>query len=74
MNFCQQLLIGGSYRLSVLGLLASQELGIKGNFALKDQILSFQWVRKHIAGFGGDPENVTAMGESAGASMKTLQL
>ncbi|KAF9640419.1 hypothetical protein BFW01_g12225 [Lasiodiplodia theobromae] len=37
------------------------------NLALKDQRLAIDWVKKHIAGFGGDPENITVAGESAGA-------
>jgi carboxylesterase type B len=62
-----------NYRVGILGFLASQELGIDGNFGYKDQVLAFRWVKKHIAGFGGDPENVTAAGESAGGiSLSTL--
>ncbi|EKG19359.1 Carboxylesterase type B [Macrophomina phaseolina MS6] len=37
------------------------------NLALKDQRLAIEWVRKHIAGFGGNPDNITIAGESAGA-------
>ncbi|KAF2682831.1 para-nitrobenzyl esterase [Lentithecium fluviatile CBS 122367] len=62
-----------NYRLGILGFLASQELGIEGNFGYKDQILAFGWIKRHIAGFGGDPNNVTAAGESAaGISLSTL--
>ncbi|KAF2199956.1 alpha/beta-hydrolase [Delitschia confertaspora ATCC 74209] len=62
-----------NYRLGVFGFLASTEAGISGNFGYKDQALGFHWIKKHIAGFGGDPNNVTAMGESGGAiSITTL--
>ncbi|PVI02476.1 para-nitrobenzyl esterase [Periconia macrospinosa] len=62
-----------NYRVGILGFLASEELGINGNFGYKDQILAFRWVKKHIAGFGGDPNNITAAGESAGGiSLSTL--
>ena len=40
---------------------------IKGNHPLKDSILAFQWIQHHIQGFGGDPNNITALGESAGS-------
>ncbi|KAF2634921.1 alpha/beta-hydrolase [Massarina eburnea CBS 473.64] len=55
-----------NYRVGILGFLACQELGIEGNFGFKDQVLAFRWIKKHIEGFGGDPNNVTAAGESAG--------
>lgn len=62
-----------NYRVGVLGFLASKELGIDGNFGYKDQIVAFRWIKKHIAGFGGDPERITASGESAGGiSLSTL--
>ncbi|MGH9083654.1 MAG: carboxylesterase/lipase family protein, partial [Acidimicrobiales bacterium] len=61
-----------NYRLGALGFLAHPALadgpgGPWGNWGLLDQVAVLQWVRDHIAGFGGDPGNVTVFGESAGA-------
>ena len=62
-----------NYRLGVLGffnlaqLKTGNPLDDSGNFALLDIIKSLQFVHRNIAAFGGDPGNVTLMGESAGA-------
>jgi para-nitrobenzyl esterase len=57
-----------NYRLGLLGFFAHPSLDQDvANFALLDQIAALEWVRDNIAGFGGDPDNVTVMGGSAGA-------
>ena len=56
------------YRLGAFGFLASPLLGSgSGNYGLEDQQAALRWVRRNAAAFGGDPRNVTLMGESAGA-------
>lgn len=64
--------VGPSFRLGLPGLLTSEELrrkGYKPNNLLHDQRTAFQWVKQHIAGFGGDPDIITVIGESTGAGM-----
>ena len=64
-----------NFRLGALGYLDVRSLGGEAcaNPAVADQVLALEWVRENIAAFGGDPENVTLMGESAGgAAVLTL--
>jgi para-nitrobenzyl esterase len=56
-----------NYRLGALGFLRSEALGSTGNEAILDQVAALEWVRDEIAAFGGDPNNVTEFGESAGS-------
>jgi para-nitrobenzyl esterase len=55
-----------TYRLGLFGYLGSGSHR-PANLGLLDQLEAFRWVRRNIAAFGGDPENVTAFGQSAGA-------
>lgn len=65
------ILISFNYRLGVFGYLGLTELDQEGSnsgdFGIHDQIAALNWVRKNADLFGGDPDNVTIFGESAGA-------
>lgn len=62
-----------NYRLNIFGwmvhpeLSAESEQGVSGNYGLLDQICALRWVHRNIAAFGGDPDNITMAGQSAGA-------
>ena len=71
------IVVNMGYRLGVFGFYADPELaaespnGTTGNYGLLDQIKALEWVRRNIAAFGGDPDNVTLAGESAGSACVT---
>ena len=73
------ILVTINYRLGILGFLAHPWLsaengkGISGNYGILDQLAALKWVRENISAFGGDPDNITVFGQSAGAmSTQTL--
>jgi para-nitrobenzyl esterase len=69
-----------NYRLGVFGFLAHPELTkesvhhASGNYGFMDQTEALRWIHKNIAAFGGDPENMTIGGESAGSSSVNAQV
>ncbi|KAF1996665.1 alpha/beta-hydrolase [Amniculicola lignicola CBS 123094] len=66
-----------NYRLGVAGFLTSEELrkaGYKANNGFHDQKVALKWVQKFIPGFGGDPDEITVVGESAGGLSATMLL
>ena len=67
------LLVTINYRLGALGWLNYGD-ELEGNFGLSDQRMALEWVKKHVAAFGGDPTRVTVGGESAGAMRSVLSL
>lgn len=60
------ILVSINYRLDLLGFLAHPSLPFT-NFGLLDQRVAMEWIAANIEGFGGDPKQVTAIGDSAGA-------
>ncbi|BCS25481.1 uncharacterized protein APUU_50192S [Aspergillus puulaauensis] len=69
--------VGTNYRLGAPGFLFSSAMkaaGYKPNNGLDDQRLAFRWIKHHIAGFGGDPNRVTCIGESAGGASACFHL
>lgn len=80
-GYCKRgvILVSINYRCNIFGFLAhpwlsaESEKGISGNYGILDQAAALRWVRENIGAFGGDAENVTIFGQSAGSmSVQTL--
>ncbi len=80
-EYCKRdvILVTINYRVNIFGFFAhpwldaENERGISGNYGILDQIAALKWVRENIKNFGGNPENITVFGQSAG-SMSTQVL
>ncbi|XP_051153447.1 acetylcholinesterase-like [Leptopilina boulardi] len=68
------ILVSMQYRVASLGFLYFGTYDVPGNAGLFDQLMALQWVHDNIAFFGGNPDNVTLFGESAGAVSVSMHL
>nr|ATJ44551.1 acetate esterase 7 [Helicoverpa assulta] len=67
-------LVTFNYRLEALGFLCLDTKEVPGNAGMKDQVAALRWVKNNIASFGGNPDDVTIFGESAGAGSVAYHL
>ncbi|XP_070820772.1 bile salt-activated lipase-like [Chaetodon trifascialis] len=63
-----------NYRVGVMGFLSSGDERLPGNYGLWDQHAAISWVRRNIKAFGGNPDNITIFGQSAGAASVSFQM
>merc|ERR1719445_1388213 len=68
------IMVGIQYRVASLAFLYFGTEDVPGNAGMFDQLMAIKWVKNNIAKFGGNPDNITLMGESAGACSVSLHL
>ncbi|KAI4885049.1 hypothetical protein NFI96_015970 [Prochilodus magdalenae] len=68
------IVVSANYRVGTLGFLSSGDSGLPGNYGLWDQHAAIAWVYRNIRNFGGDPNNITIFGESAGGASVSFQM
>ncbi|KAL4706531.1 hypothetical protein ACJJTC_015729 [Scirpophaga incertulas] len=68
------ILVTFNYRLEVLGFLCLDNEDVPGNAGLKDQVAALTWVKRNITSFGGDANNITIFGCSAGSACTSFHL
>ncbi|KAK1883682.1 Bile salt-activated lipase [Dissostichus eleginoides] len=67
------IVVSTGYRVGSLGFLSTGEPELAGNYGLLDQQAAIAWVHRNIRKFGGDPDNITIFGDSAGGASVSLQ-
>ncbi|MBN3297606.1 CEL lipase, partial [Amia calva] len=68
------IVVSVNYRVGSLGFLSTGDANAPGNYGLRDQHAGIAWVHRNIRAFGGDPDNITIFGESAGSASVSLQI
>lgn len=61
-------------RMGLYGWSSAADEDMDANVGLHDGVAALEWTKRYIARFGGDPENITAVGESAGGTIIALML
>ena len=67
-------LVNFDFRVGPFAHLNTEDMEIRGNQALKDQVMALRWVQENIAKFGGDPKRVLIFGNSSGGSYVSAQV
>jgi carboxylesterase type B len=61
--------VSSNYRLGPMGWISSPGENMTPNAGIWDSIAALEWTKQYISHFGGDPDHITAMGESAGGAL-----